>query len=84
MPAPEQALGTDASPGAETLGISVRADSGSWPQSPLGFGKPPVILAILASAFGTENTTIFKHPIEHVHFFIFFFLVSLSLRYNKP
>lgn len=32
-----------------------------------------VILATLASAFGTENTTIFKHPTEHVHFFFFFF-----------
>lgn len=69
MPAPEQGLWADACPGAGTLGISLRVDSRSWPQSPLGFGKPPVILAILASAFGIQNTTIFKYPIEHVHIF---------------
>lgn len=69
MPAPEQGLWADACPGAGTLGISLRVDSRSWPQSTLGFGKPPVILAILASAFGIQNTTIFKYPIEHVHIF---------------
>lgn len=69
MPAPEQGLWADACPGAGTLGISLRVDSRSWPQSTLGFGKPPVILAILASAFVIQNTTIFKYPIEHVHIF---------------
>lgn len=76
MWAQEQGLGAHASPWAGTLGISLRVDSRSWPQSPLGFGKPPVILAILASAFGIQNITIFKYPIEHVH--IFFFCLTVS------
>lgn len=68
MPAPLPGLGADGCPGAGTLGISLRADAGSWPQSPLGFAKAPVMFVILASALGTETTTIFKHPIEHVLF----------------
>lgn len=78
MWAQEQGLGAHASPWAGTRGISLRVDSRSWPQSPLGFGKPPVILAILASAFGIQNITIFKYPIKHVH--IFFCLIVSQIQ----